>query len=209
LVARRQNTRDDLLNAGISLYQRLSSSLLRGLTAGDVATEAGYHRQTFYRYWDTQAAYVSDLIRHVLALAGAADGVEILPDRRSKGLSPEDLVRDIARYDYRKHAEDPVVALRIGLLSMQALEGAELSDLAQSSYDADMDRVAEGFAELLADWGREPIAPLATRDLARLQQALLTGLLLQDQTATDHPSPGALYEIASARILLALTQSTK
>jgi AcrR family transcriptional regulator len=205
---RRRDTRDELLLAGVRLYRQLSSGLLRGVTAGDVAAEAGFHRQTFYRYWDTQAAYVQDLMRHVLSTSPASpDGVRVLPDRRLEPGDPADLVRDIARFDYLRHAEDPAADLRIGVLTMQALADNEaLADVAQAAYDRRLEESTEAFEDLLESWGLEPRPPLTTRDIARVGHALLTGFLLQERAARDEPSGGDLYEQVSADLLFSLTR---
>ena len=51
MLAHHPTTREQLLDAGIRLFREGRATILRSLTAGVVASEAGYHRQTFYRHW--------------------------------------------------------------------------------------------------------------------------------------------------------------
>jgi len=60
-------TKVAMLDAGVRLFSAQAGELLKGLTAGTVAQEAGFHRQTSYRYRDTHAEYVQDLVRHLMA----------------------------------------------------------------------------------------------------------------------------------------------
>jgi AcrR family transcriptional regulator len=202
------DTRTSLLDAGVRLYGSNAAELLRGLSAGSVADEAGFHRQTFYRYWETQAEYVQDLMRHVLVAARApvADGVTDLPTRRGVPGDLEDLARDLAHHDFVQVFEDPAVMLRVGLVVMQALDQSALGDQAQAYYDTTIDRVATGYQGLLDGIGRQPVDEVSARDLARIVQALLLGLVLQAKTADDDPHASTLLERATTAILAGLTQ---
>jgi len=199
-------TRTALLDAGVRLYGSNAAELLKGLSAGAVADEAGFHRQTFYRYWDTQAEYVQDLVRHALDVADSpvADGVAALPTRRAVE-DLDDLARDLAHHDFARVLDDPAVMLRVGLLVMHALD-AEGERLAQRYYDTSIGRTAEGYDELLATLEREPVDGTSTRDLARILQALLLGLVLQAKSGRDQPHAGALLERATLVLLDGLTR---
>ena len=202
------DTRSALLDAGVRLYGSNASELLRGLSAGAIAQEAGFHRQTFYRYWETQAEYVQDLMRHVLGTSGSpvADGVTELPQRCPEPVDLDAFARDLAHHDFVRVLEDPRVMMRVGLLVMQALDTAPLTGLLEDYYETTLDRVTAGYDELLAVLGREPLEGTTTRDLARTMQALLLGLVLQAKSADDDPHASVLLERATATLLAGLTQ---
>jgi AcrR family transcriptional regulator len=209
VAAGKATTREDLLDAGIRLYRRMSGNLLKGLTSGKVATEAGYHRQTFYRYWDTQAEYVDDLIGHVLTEGSVdADGLAVLPARRNAPDDPVELLRDIARYDFARTSQDAASFMKIGLVCMQATDGDDEGGIAVEAQEASVRRLADAMEQLLAQWHREPVPPLTCRDLVRVQQALLSGLLVQDRNQDGGPGPEALYEEVFGRIVQSLTRPT-
>jgi AcrR family transcriptional regulator len=202
------DTRAALLDAGVRLYATNASELLRGLSAGAVAQEAGFHRQTFYRYWETQAEYVQDLMRHVLgpATAPVADGVSALRTRREATPDLATFARDLAHHDYARVLEDPQVMVRVGLLVTQALDHPPLDVLAEDFYAATMGRVADGYEQVLHDIGRRPAEGTSVRDLARLLQALLLGLVLQTKMADDEPHGSELLERATVALLVGLTE---
>ena len=202
------DTRTALLEAGVRLYGSTAAELLKGLSAGAVAQEAGFHRQTFYRYWETQSEYVQDLIRHALDATGepVADGVQVLSDQRP---TPEDIdtfARDLAHHDFARVLEDPRVMMRMGLLVMQALNQSPLTELAQERYETTIERVAGGYDDLLDGVGREPVGDLTTHDLARIVQGLLYGLVLQAKVADFEPHASVLLERATSTILHGLTR---
>jgi hypothetical protein len=57
----------------------------------------------------------------------------------------------------------------------------------------------------LVHWGREGRPPFGPRELARVHQGLLLGLVLQNATAVDEPTAAALFEISLVPILDAMT----
>jgi hypothetical protein len=203
----RDKTREAFLAAGVRLYGSMSDRLLRGYTAGAVATEAGFRRQTFYRYWDTQADYVRDLLLHLLVEGeAAADGVAVLPSRRGEQTDWGDLARDIARYDYGRMASDPRVRMRLGLATMEAAAALGLEQEAQDFYDRVTGRMAEAMAATFDEVGRRPRSPLSVRDLVRVQRALLIGLMLLDLGVGPEPPGIDLYEQIFVWIGEALTE---
>jgi AcrR family transcriptional regulator len=202
------DTRTALLDAGVRLYGSSAADLLKGLSAGAVAEEAGFHRQTFYRYWDTQAEYVQELQRHVLATVDApvADGVTVLADRRGPVEDLDGFARELARHDFVRILEDDRIWARVGLIVMQALDTPALSDAAKAFHDATMDRLADGYEDLLDAFGRRAVAGTTPRDLARILQALVLGLVLQAKFADDDPDASELLERATRALLLGLTE---
>jgi AcrR family transcriptional regulator len=200
------DTREALLEAGVRLYGAMASDLLRGLSAGNVAKEAGFHRQTFYRYWETQSEYVQDLMRHVLGAeqAPVADGAGELVGPQT----PTDLdtfVRGLAVRDFALVAQDPRVALRIGLLVMDALSTEPLADQMQTYYDASVEGLVESYEALFAALDLEPADPATTRDLVRVVQAVLVGLVLQAKAGDDEPHAAVLYEWAARALIEGFT----
>jgi AcrR family transcriptional regulator len=205
-VTEMRDTREAMLEAGIRLYSSRADELLRGLSAGTVAKEAGFHRQTFYRYWDTHAEYVQDLVRHVLDRDAepVADGATTLPPPRPADL--ESFARELAHHDFLRVLEDPRVMLRIGLIVMQAHDRGAPRELAQEYYDSLISQVAEGYESLLEATDRVPAAGMTTRDLARILQALVLGLVLQAKSGEDDPHASVLLERAITALLTTLTE---
>ena len=125
-------TREQLIEAGIRLFREGRATILRSLTAGTVAAEAGYHRQTFYRHWDTQCDYVGELMEVVFAIG------EPPVERRSLIDTPastfEDRVRQHARKEIDRLWDDPKGAVRIGLLAMGQLSEGRPRELAEAFY---------------------------------------------------------------------------
>jgi len=201
-------TREAMLEAGVRLYGTLAGDLLRGMTAGSVAQEAGFHRQTFYRYWDTQAEFTQDLIRHVLSPPSTpvADGVSVIPESEGGPVDLATFARDVAHHDFARVVDDRRVAMRIGLNVMEALTSPALAALAERYYEASISKLADAYDEALAGMGLEPAPPLTSRDLARMIQGLLLGLVLQAKVARDDPHAGELLERAVAALLEGLTR---
>ncbi len=201
------DTRGALLDAGVRLYSSMAGELLKGISAGSVAREAGFHRQTFYRYWETQSEYVQDLLRHVLATdtAPVADGATELADRRPPR-DLEDFVQDVAEHDFVSVAEDPRAAMRVGLLATDALNQPPLAELMQEFYDTTVGRLTDGYESLLDGVDRRPAGAVSTRDLVRIVQALLLGLVIQAKAGDDEPHPAVLFEWAAVALLTGLTE---
>jgi hypothetical protein len=98
--------------------------------------------------------------------------------------------------------------MKIGLVCMQATEGDGHAGVAVEAQEESVRRLAEAMERLLEQWDRAPVPPLTCRDLVRVQQALLSGLLVQDRGHDDGPDPEALYEEVFGRIMQSLTRST-
>jgi len=203
------DTKEAMLDAGVRLFGVQAGDLLKGLTAGTVAQEAGFHRQTFYRYWDTQAEYVQDLIRHLMAPPTrlVADGVAVVAERRTgTAADMASFIHDMARFDFARVLEDRQAAMRVGLLMMEALTGGATGARTQRYYDQTMDLVASHYDLLLEGWDLEPRPPITSRDLGRMLQALLLGLVVQVKSASDDPHGAEIFETAAVALLTSLTQ---
>jgi len=151
---------------------------------------------------------VDELIRRLLSTdpTPAADGIEVLPSRRSAPQSPQEFAEDVARYDFDRAAADPSVMMRIGLITMHAVDTVPVAELTAAYYEASIDRLEAAFDSLLERWARECVPPLASRELARVQQALLVGFVLQDKAVTDDPPAVDVFQRSMARILLSFTR---
>jgi AcrR family transcriptional regulator len=201
------DTRSELLDAGVRLYGSMASELLKGLTAAKVATEAGFHRQTFYRYWDTQAEYVQDLLRHVLGTEATptADGAPTMVSRQP----PSDLgalVKDLVGHDFVRLAESDGARMRISLAVVDALRQPPLDELLREFYETSIQRLESAYDAMLEALGRRPVPPVTTRELVRIVQALLAGMVLQAKAGNDDPHPSVLLEWAVLTLFQGLTE---
>ena len=196
-----------MLESGVRLFGTLAGDLLKGMTAGSVAQEAGFHRQTFYRYWDTQGEYVQDLIRHLLAPPErpVADGAAMVAERAD---SPDmaSFVHDMAQVDFVRVLEDRQAAMRVGLLMMEALKVGNAAQQTEAYYERTMTLVVQNYEALLDGWGLELVAPTTTRDLARMVQALVLGLVVQAKACEDEPHASVVLERAVTALLECLTR---
>jgi AcrR family transcriptional regulator len=197
-----------MLDAGVALYGQDAAQLLKHLSAAAVADEAGFHRQTFYRYWETQREYVQELLRHLLAPTRppVADGVTVLAERREVPEDLEAFIQELAEHDFARATTDPVGAMRVGLLMMNGLAEGRPRMLLQDLYDRTMTTVAAGYDELLDGWGREMVPGCTTRELARMIQALVLGLVIQTKGASDDPTGDALLATAIRTLVESLTR---
>ncbi len=200
-------TREAMLEAGVRLYSTLAADLLRGMSAGAVAKEAGFHRQTFYRYWDTQSEYVRDLIRHVLAPPDrpVADGAAVVAEYHD-GVDMASFIHDMARVDFVQAIEDRSAAMRVSLLMMEALGGGEPAEQTAAYYERTMVLAAQSYEVLLQRWSLELVPPSTTRDLARMVMALVLGLVVQAKSCEDDPHASVVLERAVATLLEGLTR---
>ena len=193
-AGRRRETREQLLDAGVELFEQASCELLRGFTAGAVADAAGFHRQTFYRHWDTQAAYVADLVRHVLSPDASAAYAGTVLGRQRRIPSPEAFVRDLAHHQGGRIAEEPRLSMRVALGMMGVFADPEFVGDARRYLDAVLDGLTAAFDTLLEAWGRRLCDDVSTRDLVRAVQAMIVGLAVQDRYGVDRWSSVDLLE---------------
>lgn len=199
-------TRQALLEAGVRLYSTMAGDLLKGLAAGDVAREVGFHRQTFYRYWDTQGEYVNDLLRHVLSPGPSpvADGVAGLDDDGEMDL--EVLVSRIVPHDLARVLDDPRIMMRVGLASMRAFDDDPLAIQAQGLVGGALEEMATGYEALLDRVGRRLRPGVRSEDLARAVGGLLLGVVLQQWLAGPDPDSRLLVERATVALIEGLTE---
>lgn len=199
-------TRDQLIEAGIRLFREGRATILRSLTAGTVAAEAGYHRQTFYRHWDTQCDYVGDLMEVVFATSDEP------PERRSLIDPPattfEDRVRQHARKEIDRLWDDPKGAVRIGLLAMGQLGEGRPRELAEAFYQDSVDQLEAALAEILADHNRRPCAPHTLEDVARGVRAQINGFVIEAAFVGDARRARRLFDVMVVQVVTDLTEPT-
>ena len=197
-------TREQLIDAGIRLFREGRATILRSLTAGTVAAEAGYHRQTFYRHWDTQCEYVGDLMEVVFACGDDP------PERRSLLDAPaatfEDRVRQHARGEIDRLWDDPRGAVRIGLLAMGQLTEGRPRELAEAFYQDSVDKLEAALAEILADHGRRPTPPHSLEDVARAVRAQINGFVLEAAFVGDARRARRLFDVMVVQAVTDLTE---
>ncbi len=183
-MARQADTREAMLAAGVHLYSTLAGESLRALTAGAVANEAGFHRQTFYRYWSTQSDYVADLILWLLGAdqAPSMNGAVLLAEG---GADLETFVANLPAHDIGHVLDDEDVRMRIGLALVQAINPDSGRGRGEAYYRATMSRLVEAYRSLLERWGLQMAPGFSEVDLVRTMQALMTGFALQALAKAD------------------------
>ncbi len=191
-------TREEMLEAGVRLYGARSTGLLRSLTAGALAERAGFHRQTFYRHWETQSEYVQDLVRWLLdpGRGPAADGAEVLPRRHDAPADLEAFVHDLARHDLDRVLSEETVRMRFGLLMTEVLREPPFPEILQAYYESTMGRLAAAYDALLGTWGLELLDGVTSRDVARMIQAQLIGPTSEPPSGSQPKSAQTPHEVA-------------
>ena len=201
-------TREEMLEAGVRLYGARSTGLLRGLTAGALAERAGFHRQTFYRHWETQSEYVQDLVRWLLdpGRGPAADGAEVLPRRHDAPADLEAFVHDLARHDLDRLLSEETVRMRFGLLMTEVLREPPFPEILQAYYESTMGRLAAAYDALLGTWGLELLDGVTSRDVARMIQAQLIGFAVLATSVQVDPPSTLLFERSTVILLRGLSR---
>jgi len=187
-----QDTRQELLDAGTQLLAQASRDQLgRVLSAAAVSEAAGRARQTFYRYWETQADYVVDLVNHLTdpLRSHSSQRLEALEDEAT-GLTPDDpatVVRQVSRQTFERFSGDPGQMARVLLWAVMAndpLIAGHIKDLSRANDEA----AARGFMAIGDALGIEPRPPFTYETVALLFNALRTGLLVHvDETDLHVP----------------------
>lgn len=177
-----RDTREALLEGAMHLLAASSRDHLRRvLTAGAVAESAGLHRQTFYLYWSTQAAFVEDFVRYVTDPAQSSSSkrlAELDDDLEDAGDDPAAEVRRMSRRTYDHWADDPVHFARMVLWATHA-NNDPVRERMRDLYRANDAAAARGSAAIGDAWGIEPRPPFTYETVALLFNALRDGLMLQ------------------------------
>ncbi len=197
-------TREQLIDAGIRLFREGRATILRSLTASTVTAEAGYHRQTFYRHWDTQCDYVGDLMEAVFAISDE-------PSERRTMVEPqtttfEERVRQHASAEIDRLWDDPKGAVRIGLLAMGQLGDGRPRELAETFYQDSVDQIEGVLADILADHGRRPAALYSLEDVARAVRAQINGFVIEAAFVGDTRRARRLFDILVVQVVADLTE---
>lgn len=197
-----------MLEAGARLYGARSTGLLRSLTAGALADRAGFHRQTFYRHWETQSEYVQDLVRWLMdpGRGPAADGAEVLAEGHDTPADLEAFVHDLARHDLDRFLSEETIRMRFGLLMTGVLREPPFEEIARAYYESTMERLAAAYGALLGSWGLELLEGVTSRDVARMIQAQLIGFAVLAKSVEDDPPSTLLFERSTVTLLRGLSR---
>jgi AcrR family transcriptional regulator len=177
-----EGTREALLEAGTHLLARASrDQFARVLTAGAVSTEAGRARQTFYRYWETQADYVEDLVHYITdpSHSRSSDALVAL-ESEADGLDTQDPAAEIRRmseHTFERFTGDPAQAARTLLWTVHPNDEL-VADRVRDLYRSNDTTAARGFEAIGGKLGIEPRPPFTHETVALLFNALRSALLL-------------------------------
>lgn len=177
-----EGTREALLDAGTNLLARASrDQFARVLTVGAVSAEAGRARQTFYRYWETQADYVEDLVHYITdpRRSPSSDRLAALSGEAER-LDTDDPAAEVRRMSgrtFERFTGDPAQAARSLLLTVHPNDEL-VADRVRDLYRANDAAAADGFRAIGATLGIEPRPPFTHETVALLFNALRSGLLL-------------------------------
>lgn len=177
-----EGTREVLLDAGTNLLARASrDQFARVLTVSAVSAEAGRARQTFYRYWETQAEYVEELVRYITdpRHSRSSDRLASLSEEADR-LDPADPSAEIRRMSSRtfeRFTGDPAQAARTLIWTVHPNDEL-VADRVRDLYRTNDAAAAEGFAAIGGALGIEPRPPFTYETVALLFNALRSALLL-------------------------------
>ena len=197
-------TREQLIDAGIRLFREGRATILRSLTAGTVAEEAGFHRQTFYRHWETQCDYVADLMEAVFAISPPDDKRPLLPDPPATSFAER--LRATARKEADRLWEDPRGAVRIGLLAMGQLTDGRPRELAEAFYLDSVQQLESSLEDILAEAGRRPTPPLTVQDVARAVRTQITGFVVEAAFSGEQRRARQLFDVMLVEVVCGLTE---
>jgi AcrR family transcriptional regulator len=165
-AATAEATRQALLDAGVRILCRDPAAHAFGhLKAAHVSGEAGRTIGAFFHHWDSQRAYVDDLVEYVLAELPSTS-FETL-DRRggdvlASGASVTEAILDNCRASLDLIPQDPQTIVEL-LLWASAPRDEHIRELARAGYDALDDRNQRFFEGFLALTGRKARPPFTTR----------------------------------------------
>jgi AcrR family transcriptional regulator len=165
-AAAAEATRQALLDAGVRILCRDPAAHAFGhLKAPQVSGEAGRTIGAFFHHWDTQQAYVDDLVAYVLTELPSTS-FDVL-DRRggdvlAGGASVTEAILDACRASLDMIPQDPQTIVEL-LLWASAPRDDHIRELARAGYDALDDRNQQFFEGFLALTGRKPRPPFTTR----------------------------------------------
>jgi AcrR family transcriptional regulator len=165
-AAAAEATRQALLDAGVRILCRDPAAHAFGhLKAPHVSSEAGRTIGAFFHHWDSQQAYVDNLVAYVLTELPSTS-FDVL-DRRGAdvlagGASVTEAILDACRASLDIIPEDPQTIVEL-LLWASAPRDDHIRELARAGYDALDDRNQQFWDGFLALTGRKPRPPFTTR----------------------------------------------
>jgi AcrR family transcriptional regulator len=198
--------RERLLESGVDLLEAADVRvLLRSITARSVAKRAGLTTGAFYGYWETQEAFIVDVVARVLeprstVTLGVTDvEARVVTDRT---MAPSVVLRRVARAALERELSRPMR----GFFTLLArcddrIVAAPMRDL----FAVEEAALVAFHRELFGAVGLEPRAPLTWEELTVVLVASLTGATVR-HAADPGTYPLRLHEDTTVALLCGLLQ---
>jgi|ERR1019366_1379112 AcrR family transcriptional regulator len=203
LAAASQQTREELLEAGLRLLLRLPASAAFGhLTANKIATEAGRTSGAFFHQWPTLDGYLDDFVAYVLRPELAVNLLETaqtLGAGLQEGLSFTEALIRAAQDVPERTAKDAQTIIEL-LMWNRALHDEGFRERVARHYAALDAGAAPIFQGLISILGRSPRPPFTPETIGAIITAIAEGLALR-----AYLSPGFYPEQLYGWIIAALT----
>ena len=208
LAAASQQTRDELLQAGLRLLLRLPASAAFGhLTAGKIAAEAGRTSGAFFHQWPTIDAYLDDFVAYVLRPEMAVHlerTTEALATGLQQGLGFADALARAGEGVPQQTARDPQTIIEL-LMWSRSLHDEAFRERVARHYGALDAGAAPVFQGLMAVLGRTPRPPFTPETMGAVCTAVAEGLALRAHLSPGF-YPGQLYGWVIAALTPLLTR---
>lgn len=195
-------TRTELLDAGVRILSRDPARHVFGhLKANLVAAEAGRTSGAFFHHWDTQQAYVHELIAYLFERVPSESFEDLkaqMAGAAGNDVPIADAVLDACRAAVATVPSEAQTVVEV-LLWACAARDAELTGLARAGYDARDPQGDEFFGQFLELLGRVARPPFSTRSVG-----IVLSLIGQIVALRRAITPDALPVDAFGWIVLAL-----
>lgn len=197
---RRAQTRQRLLDAGSQcVRQDPGAALASLLSAQRVAVAAEHHRDTFYRYWDSSAEFVSAWASHVLGKGSASLAATeplLAALAATQPSEAEGLVRAAAELNFRASLHDDQLGARLLLLAAStaplgsAVDATAVRERFRAYYVGLNESVLPAYRAALRAWGRRLVPGFDLKEMAVVLTAVVEGLvqrwLVDPDSVPDH-----------------------
>lgn len=183
----RPDPRELLLDAGIDLLRRAASDLmLRALTVRAVSGAANRSTGAFYHYWETQAAYVHDLVDHLMRPTQVVDADPISDELARLDGSQIDAETIGALFDAHTEelADHPDMRLMMLLWSMPDEDHHVRSGL-REVYQRYQTEFGATYRRIIGATDAQLIDGLTFEDVAAMLAAMADGVALRRRFDPD------------------------
>jgi AcrR family transcriptional regulator len=208
LAAASQQTREDLLEAGLRLLLELpASAVFAHLTAARITAAAGRTSGAFFHQWPSMEAYLQDFVAYVLRPQLAVNllaTVDRLRAELAQGQTFADAVVTSSADVPRQTARDPQTVVQV-LAWNRALRDQKFRDMVAPHYEALDAGTAEIYADLTALLAREPRPPFTPAMMGALLDAIAQGLAVRT-TLTPDLYPDELFGWVTMALIPLLTR---